>query len=381
MVNNTSQTSGESGHPMDFLLTEEFNLPVAGETRKGWVISHHNNEILVDIGAKSEGIIKVNEVQNLDDDSMEILAVGNEVIVYVVSTEDAQGNVIVSYQKAAAQRDWQKMETLADSKEVCQGEIVGHNKGGLLVQVGHLRGFVPKSQFSRDRQISSSQTTLQKAVGHSIKVKVLEVDPSRNRLILSEKAASNEIRQEKRAEILESISTGDIFDGRVINLADFGAFVDIGGIEGLVHLSEISWKRINNPADVLEVGADIKVQVISVDRQKERLALSLKRLQDDPWTNIEESYQIGQLMEATVTKVAPYGAFARLNDDYELEGLIHISELSEEHVEHPNEVVKLKQVVTIRIIRIDQEQRQLGLSIKQVASPKFVESDLAMMTQ
>lgn len=366
---------------MDFLLSQEFNFPKTGETRKGWVIAHRNNEILVDVGAKSEGVIKSDEMQSLDKESLSKLDVGNEVVVYIVSTEDAHGNLVVSYKMAAAQRDWQVMDDYLKSKEVCQGQIAGFNKGGLLVQIRHLRGFVPKSQFSRDRQAGLSQSTLQKSVGDNINVKVLEVDAERNRLILSEKDAEEVVRQNQRAELLAEINVGDVFDGRVINLAKFGAFVDIGGIEGLVHLSEISWKRINNPADVVNVGDEVKVEVLSIDQDKERLALSLKRTQPDPWTIVDESYQDGQLMEATVTKLAPYGAFARLHDDYELEGLIHISEISEEHIEHPKELLQVSQVVTVRIIRIDPEQRQLGLSIKQVASPKFVESDLAILGQ
>ena len=381
MGTNNSQPGNKDNHPMDFLLNQDFDLPKAGQTRTGWVIAHRNNEILVDIGAKSEGVIKSDEIQKLDDESRAKLDVGNEVLVYIVSMEDAQGTMVVSYQLAAAQRDWQFMESAQAAKDVCQGKIVGFNKGGLLVQVKHLQGFVPKSQFSRDRQAISNQSTLQKSIGDEIHVKVLEVDAERNRLILSEKEAESDVRQSQRSEMLQKINVGDLFDGRVINLAKFGAFVDIGGIEGLVHLSEISWKRINNPADILNVGDEVKVEVLSIDQEKERLALSLKRTQPDPWSIVEESYTDGQLMEATITKIAPYGAFARIHDDYELEGLIHISEISEDHIEHPNELLKVSQVVTVRIIRIDPEQRQLGLSIKQVASPKFVDSDLAVMGQ
>lgn len=368
---------------MDFLLGEDFNLPAAGETRKGWVVAHRNNEILVDIGAKSEGIIPMAEVQTLTPEARTQLAVGNEVPVYVVSLEDEQGNLIVSFIKAVEYQDWSHMEHCLRAKEAAEGRIAGHNKGGLLVQIGQLRGFVPKSQFSRERQQATqqSQAALQKSVGQPILVKVVEVDAERNRLILSEKDAATEIRQGKRTKLLSEIKEGDVFDGRVINLANFGAFVDIGGLEGLIHLSEISWKRINNPNEVLKTGQEVKVQVLSIDQDKERLALSLKRLQPDPWTTIDEHYQVGQLFDATLTKLAPYGAFARLHDDYQLEGLIHISEISETHVTHPRDIVKVGQVVSVRIIRIDQEQRQLGLSIRQVASPKFVESDLALLSE
>lgn len=368
---------------MDFLLNEAFDLPATGEIRKGWVVAHRNNEILVDIGAKSEGIIPMSEVQTLDKNAQDQLAVGNEVLVYVVALEDNQGNLIVSFSRAVERQDWANMENCLRTKEACEGQIAGHNKGGLLVQIGQLRGFVPKSQFSRERQnaVQQSPGALQKSVGRPILVKVLEVDAERNRLILSERDAASEIRQGKRAQLLTEIKEGNVVDGRVINIANFGAFVDIGGLEGLIHLSEISWKRINHPNEVLQTGQEVKVQVISIDQEKERLALSLKRLQPDPWTTIDEHYQVGQLFDATLTKLAAYGAFARLHDDYQLEGLIHISEISETHINHPRDIVKVGQVVSVRIIRIDAEQRQLGLSIKQVASPKFVESDLALLSE
>jgi small subunit ribosomal protein S1 len=369
---------GEQSHPMDFLLAEELNLPKTGETRQGWVIEHRNNAILVDIGAKSEGIISGSEMQSMDDDTREILAVGNEVSVYIVNTEDQYGNVVVSYAKAAEELDWNKAEELLASQDVFKGKVIGQNKGGLLVKLGQLRGFVPNSQISRRRSHDDNQKG--KLNANLIQTKVIEVDRKRGRLILSERAAEKEARQAKRAEILSNLEEGNILKGRVINLADFGAFIDVGGIEGLVHLSELSWKRVNAPADILEVGNEVEVYVLNIDEDRERLALSLKRLEPDPWTIIDEYYQVGQLLEATITKLTKYGAFARLDDDYALEGLIHISELSENHVNHPRDVVQPSQTVTVRIIRVDKDQRQLGLSIKQVVSDKFVEADLEKLT-
>lgn len=369
---------GEQSHPMDFLLAEELNLPTTGETRQGWVIEHRTNAILIDIGAKSEGIISGSELQNMDDETREILAEGNEVSVYIVNTEDQHGNVIVSYAKAAEELDWNTAEDLMASQDVYKGKVIGQNKGGLLVKLGQLRGFVPNSQISRRRNYDDSQKN--KPANNMIQTKVIEVDRKRGRLILSERAAEKEARQAKRAEILGNLEEGNILKGRVINLADFGAFIDVGGVEGLVHLSELSWKRVNAPADILEVGDEVEVYVLNIDEERERLALSLKRLEPDPWTIIDEYYQVGQLLEATITKLTKYGAFARLDDDYALEGLIHISELSENHVNHPRDVVQPSQTVTIRIIRVDKDQRQLGLSIKQVVSEKFVEADLEKLT-
>jgi len=369
---------GEQGHPMEFLLAEELNLPTIGETRQGWVIEHRNNAILVDIAAKSEGLISGSELQEMDDDTRELLAVGNEVSVYIVNTEDQYGNVIVSYAKAAEELDWTRAEELLASQGIYEGKIVGKNKGGILVKLGQLHGFVPNSQISRRRHFDSKDQN--KTTNIVIPTKVIEVDRKRGRLILSERAAEKEVRRAKRAELLSSLEEGNILKGRVINLADFGAFIDVGGVEGLVHLSELSWKRVNAPADILEVGDEVEVYVLNIDQERERLALSLKRLEPDPWTIIDEYYQVGQLLEATITKITKYGAFARLDDEYTLEGLIHISELSENHVNHPRDVVQPSQIITVRIIRVDKDQRQLGLSIKQVVSDKFVEADLEKLT-
>ncbi|MFN2221036.1 MAG: S1 RNA-binding domain-containing protein, partial [Candidatus Promineifilaceae bacterium] len=203
-------------------------------------------------------------------------------------------------------------------------------------------------------------------------------DRGRNRLILSERAAMREIRAAQREQVIAEIEVGETRHGRIVNLADFGAFVDIGGIEGLVHLSELSWKRVDHPSEILDVGDEVDVYVINVDEERFRVGLSLKRLEPDPWTIIDTVYSEGELVEATITNLTRYGAFARIEDDYALEGLIHVSELAQEHVEHPQDIVRKGQVVAARIIRIDAEQRQLGLSLKQVSSEKYLEADLAM---
>jgi small subunit ribosomal protein S1 len=381
--NSIGTGSGVLENPMDFLLQGDFSLPTAGEIRYGYVIEHRNHEILVDIGAKSEGVISSREVETLDEQTLSRLAVGSEIPVYVVEPEDESGNTILSYVKAAAEQDWLDADKLLKNQQVLETTVIGYNRGGILVRVGHLRGFVPNSQLHQSHQLPTKGepdiTVFQKMVGKKIYLKVIEANRERNRLILSEKVAAQEIRDARRTERMESIQEGDVFEGRVVNLADFGAFIDIGGIEGLVHLSELSWKRINNPNEKLEVGSTVKVYVLKVDQERQRLALSIKRLEPDPWSLIKEQYRTGQLTTATITKLTKFGAFARLHDDYELEGLIHISELSDEHVNHPREVVKPAQEVTVRIIRIDPEQRQLGLSLKQVSSAEYLEADLELV--
>jgi len=376
-------TSGDFDHPMSFLLDEELNLPSTGEIRSGWVVAHRNNEILVDIGAKSEGIIDNREIATLSPEALESLAVGSEVRVFVVNPEDGDGNIVVSYAKAAEEKDWEQAVTMLESQELCECKVVGFNRGGILANVGRLRGFIPNSQLGRNRNILKDQENKQKAmqalVGKIIHTKIIEVDRERNRLILSERAASKELREERRAELLSSLKSGDVRQGRVVNMANFGAFIDIGGVEGLVHLSELSWKRVNHPSELLKVGDTVKAYVLNIDQERQRIALSIKRLEADPWTIIDETYRVGQLVEAEITRLTKFGAFARLNDDYELEGLIHISEMSEDRIDHPREVVKPEDKVMVRIIRIDPDQRQIGLSLRQVASEKYIESDLALL--
>lgn len=379
----SSEQTHEPAHPMAFLLDEDLDLdlPRAGEIRQGQVIEHLKNAVLVDIGAKSEGIIASSDLDDLDEEELQKLAVGNDVSVYVVDPEDEDGNVILSYARAAEEQDWKMVEGFATSGEVYQGKVVGHNKGGLLIQVGQLRGFMPISQLANNRRFDRERSTseqLRPLEGSQIVAKVIEVDRERNRLILSERAAMKERRAEARIQLLKELEEGDVRKGRVVNLTDFGAFVDIGGMEGLVHISELSWKRIANPRDVVQLGEEVEVYVLDVDQERQRVALSLKRLQTDPWSIVDQLYEEGQLVEATITKLAQFGAFARIEDEYELEGLIHISELSEERVEHPGEVVRSGQPVTVRIIRLDPQQRQIGLSLAQVTSSEYVDADLAM---
>ena len=380
-------TTGDgTEHPMAMLLDDsyEVDIPTAGEIRDGEVVDYNGKEILIDIGAKSEGLIVVDEVESLDDDAREVLAIGNTVRVMVVSPEDRNGNIVLSYVKALQEQDWIMATELLESQEVFQGKAVGYNRGGLLVMLGQVRGFVPASQLGNHRRTragrGSAEERLAGLVGEEITAKVIEVDRGRNRLILSERAAMKEIRAAQRDKVLAQIEAGETREGRIVNLADFGAFVDIGGVEGLVHLSELSWKRVDHPSEVLSVGDDVEVYVLNVDQERNRVGLSLKRLEPDPWTIIRSVYSEGELVEATITNLTRYGAFARLNDDYALEGLIHVSEMAEEHVEHPQDIVRKGQVVAARIIRIDPDQRQLGLSLKKVASPEYLEADLAVAT-
>jgi small subunit ribosomal protein S1 len=372
-------TDMESLLEQEGLGLEDF-LPKQGEIRNGVIAGIGSNEILVSIGTKSEGVIAGREKELIPSEDMKAFHVGQEIPVYVVDPEDQNGNVVLSYVRAREERDWQLVESLLASGETYDGKIIGYNKGGLIVPIGSLRGFVPASQISVLRRVDSSAETPEqrwgKMVNDKIRVKVIEVDRERRRLILSERSALQETRETLKDRLLEELQEGAIRAGRVTSLADFGAFVNIDGADGLVHLSEITWDRITHPNEVLKVGQEVKVKVISMDRERKRIGLSIRQLLPDPWTRKVEGLREGQLIEGTITHLTKFGAFARIGED--LEGLIHVSELSEQRIAHPKEVVKEGDVVTLRIIKVDPERRRIGLSLRKVDSPAYADLDWKM---
>jgi small subunit ribosomal protein S1 len=268
-------------------------------------------------------------------------------------------------------------ETVIDSK------VVGFNKGGLIVPIGGLRGFVPASQISAMRrslaQGDTPEQRWQKMVGDPISVRIIEVDRERRRLILSERATSTETRQSLKDRVISELEEGKSYTGRVTSLADFGAFVNVNGADGLVHLSEISWDRVQHPKEVLEVGQEVKVKVINIDREKRRIGLSIRALQEDPWAARVSKFSVGQLVEGAITRLTKFGAFARLEGD--IEGLIHISEISDHRIEHPKEAIKEGEVKTLRVIRIDHDQHRIGLSLRKVDSAAFADKDFKMLAE
>ena len=378
---STNQTAEQIGHPMEFLLDMDFNLkiPTTGETCTGIVVAHSTNEILVDIGAKSEGIISNRELADMDQAIIDKLTIGSEIPVYIITSGDRDGQILLSYTQALAEEGWITARKLFESQELFECEITGYNKGGLLTNINHVRAFIPSSQLGLPGR-STTAEQLEEFIGQTLQTKVIEVDQTRNRLILSARAAARRMRETHRNRLLDELEEGDICEGKIVNIEDFGAFVDIGGLQGLVHLSELSWQRISTPYEEVSIGDKVKVYVLNVDHKRQRVALSLKRLQADPWDEICADYQEGQLVEVVITKLEKYGAFARLNDEHGLEGLVHISELAQERVIQPSDVVQVDDTLTARIIRIDSKRRQLGLSVKQVASGKFMEMDIAEAT-
>ncbi len=373
----------DNNQSMEALLEESsgVELPQPGEIRQGVIASISPSQILVSIGAKSEGLIAGRDLESLSDEERAELRVGQEIPVYVVNAEDDNGNVVLSFKRAQEQMTWENVERMLSSDEVIDSNVSGFNKGGLIVNVGGLRGFVPASQVSAARRSMSTGDTpeqrWQKMIGDPISVRIVEVDRERRRLILSERAASTESRQSIKERVISEIEVGKTYTGRVTSLADFGAFVNINGADGLVHLSELSWDRLTHPSEMLEVGQEVKVKVINVDREKRRIGLSLRQLAEDPWQTKIQKFSIGQLVEGTITRLTKFGAFARIEGD--LEGLIHISEIADHRIEHPKEVLHEGDVKTLRIIRIDSDQHRIGLSMRKVDSGAFADKDFKQL--
>ncbi len=366
---------------MEALLKQEglaLDFPQTGEIRTGVIASISPTQILVSVGAKSEGVITSRELESIPPEERAAFKVGQEILVYVLASEDTSGNVVLSYTRAQEQKGWAEVEKMLEEGSTYNGSVEGFNKGGLIVPVHGLRGFVPASQLGISRRMQVSGETpdqrYSKMIGEPITVRVIEVDRKRRRLILSERAASSETRQSIKERVIESLKEGEIYTGRVTSLADFGAFVNINGADGLVHLSEISWEHVQHPSEVLEVGQEVKVKIISIDREKKRIGLSIRALADDPWQRKVEKFRVGQLVEGVITRLTKFGAFARLEGD--LEGLIHISEISETRIEHPKEKLHEGDVVTLRVIRIDPDQRRIGLSLRKVDSGAYKDLDL-----
>ena len=371
---------------METLLNQEgmtLDFPQPGEIRTGVVASISVTQILVSVGAKSEGVITGRELESIPAEERAALQVGQEILVYVLNAEDDNGNVVLSYTRAQEQKGWAEVEKMLEESGTYEGKVDGFNKGGIIVPVYGLRGFIPASQLSISRRMGVTGDTpdqrYAKMIGEPISVRVIEVDRKRRRLILSERAASSETRQSIKERVIESLKEGETYTGKVTSLADFGAFVNVNGADGLVHLSEISWDRVQHPSEVLEVGQEVKVKVINIDREKKRIGLSMRALQSDPWQSKVDKFKVGQLVEGTITRLTKFGAFARLEGD--LEGLIHISEISENRIEHPKEAgLHEGDVVTLRVIRIDPDQRRIGLSLRKVDSGAFKDLDLKQIS-
>ncbi len=351
-----------------------------GQLVKGVVTATSPMEVTCALGDDHVGIIPSRELERMNRQLLEeMLEVGKRLTVFVINPRDHQGRILLSVNRALEEQDWQLAQEHYRARRAYPGFVAGYNKGGLIVRFGRLRGFVPMSQIADARRWQLGDQTNEEQwrelVNQPITVKVIEVNRKRSRLVLSESAAAREQRDKRKVELLSELKVGDVRSGPIVSLADFGVFVDLGGAEGLVHNSELSWRHIKHPRDAFKVGQGVRAEVISIDREKQRIGLSIKRQELDPWDEVAMRYTTGQLVQATITKLTKFGAFAQLVDSPQSEGLVHISELADGRVEHPREVVQPGEKLTLRITRIDIRNRRLGLSLKRVNSAEFLDMD------
>ena len=330
-----------------------------GEVVHGTVVRVDKDEVLVDIGYKSEGVIPVAELSirrsiNPEDE----VKLGDEIDALVLTKEDAEGRLILSKKRARFEMAWKAIEQAAESGEPVIGKVIEVVKGGLILDLG-VRGFLPASLVDIRRV-----QDLDEFLGQELRAKVIELNRSRNNVVLSRRAVLEDERKEQRQQILDRLNPGDVVDGQISNIVDFGAFVDLDGMDGLIHISELSWSHVNHPSEVLEIGQDVKVKVLDIDRERQRISLGLKQTQSDPWQEVLEQYNEGDEVEGKVTKVVTFGAFVEIMPG--VEGLVHISELAQHHVENPREVVSQGDHVKAKIIEVDAERRRLSLSLKRV---------------
>jgi small subunit ribosomal protein S1 len=329
-----------------------------GDIVDGTVVRVDPDEVLVDIGAKSEGVISNRELTGRAEESV-VLNPGDRIKVYVLQSENEDGNVVLSLRRARAEGIWAKAAEKESSGEGVEAEVREQNKGGLIVNIMGLRGFLPSSQVAR-----THSGNLMDLVGQQIMVKILEVNRKRNRLIVSQRAAQDEDRARQREELFERLNVGDVITGRVSGLTSYGAFINLGGADGLIHISELSWDRVSNVSDMLAVGDEVTVKVIKLDPELSRISLSLRQMSDDPWDSIEARFPGGTEIEGTVTKTKKYGAFLQIADG--VEGLLHISELSWEHVERTEDVLRVGDTVKVIVLQADRTRRRISLSYRQL---------------
>jgi len=330
-----------------------------GDVVTGNVVRIDNDEVLVDIGYKSEGVIPSAElsIRKSVDPSDEV-SLGEQVDALVLTKEDQDGRLILSKKRARFEKAWRRIEAAAESGEPVEGQVIEVVKGGLIIDLG-VRGFLPASLVDIRRVPNLDEYMSQK-----IETKVIELNRSRNNVVLSRRAVLEEQRKEDRERILDRLQPGQVVEGKISNIVDFGAFVDLDGIDGLIHISELSWSHVNHPSEILSIGDPVTVKVLDIDRDRQRISLGLKQTQEDPWQRVVDTYNVGDELEGTVTKVVTFGAFVEILDG--VEGLVHISELAQHHVESPRELIQPGDQVRVKILEIDSERRRLSLSIKRV---------------
>ena len=366
--------SEESMHSLEDLLDQhDYDMPQAGDIRTGVIVANTPQGLIIDLGLKHDGIVPQSDLSKLEPEERDSLKVNDEVPVYVVQTEDPEA-LVVSIHLARLNQDWIEAEALLASGEIFEGEVIGYNKGGVIVPYGRIRGFVPISHLSDVTPGMGErrrQQRLARVRGEMIGVKIIEVDRHRHRLVMSQREAQREWEDKKRGELMETLQPGETRIGRVSGMRDFGAFVDLGGADGLVHISELSWHRIDHPREVVKLGDEIEVYVLGVDKESGRISLSRKKLLPNPWDTVAQRYVQNQLVEGKITRILDYGAFAEIEPG--VEGLLHISQLSRNPVEDPRAIVKEGDVHLLRVVSIDQKRQRIGLSLKAVTATEQIE--------
>jgi len=357
----------------DILKNHDYELPQVGDIRKGIVVAVTQQGVIIDLGLKRDGMVPASDLAKLDEAERAGIEENQEISVYVTST-DAPDSLQVSIHLAKLNQDWIEAEELKESGEVIEGEVIGYNKGGAIVNYGRIRGFIPAShltELSRGLNDRQRQQKLAKLRGEKLPIKVIEVDRRRRRLVFSQRDAQKEWEESKKEDLLESLNEGDVLHGRVSGLRDFGIFVDLGGADGLVHISELAWHRIDHPREVVKVGDELDVYVLKIDREEQRISLSRKKLLPNPWDTVEERYVINQLVEGTITRIVEYGAFAEIEPG--IEGLLHVSQLSRGQVGSASEVVSENETHLLRVVSIDSERQRIGLSLRQVSASEQID--------
>jgi small subunit ribosomal protein S1 len=344
------------------LLQQSFSFqpPRRGEIRNAIILGIAPREVIVDLGVKQDGLVPSTDLERLDPAVRNGLQVGAEVPVYVMNPMDQDGNLVVSINMGLQQYDWERARKLLGTDEVVQVTVAGHNRGGVLVRWNRLEGFIPSSHLVSINMANERREVWQELMGKVISCKVIEVDQDRRRLIFSEREAQKEWRAQQKARLLAELKEGDRVQGTVTGLRDFGAFVNLGGADGLIHVSELAWHRVDHPRDVLKVGDEIEVYVLSLDRGSNRIALSRKRLLQDPWQDAASRYHEGQLVEGTVTNVVDFGAFIALDNG--LEGLLHLSEMGDGSLKEPHSYIKKGDRLSLRISHLEPEKRRVGFT-------------------
>lgn len=351
----------------------DYDTPQVGDIRKGIIVSISPQGIIVDLGLKRDGLIQPADLSKLEPGEREALQINDEISVYILDAEEPDG-LLVSLHRARLNQDWIQAEAQLESGEIFEAEVTGYNRGGAIVAFGRLRAFVPDShllELGRNLNDKQRQQKMSLMRGKKLYFRVIEVDRRRRRLVLSQREAEKERRELVRKQLVESLSEGTILKGRVTGLRDFGAFVDLGGAEGLIHVSELAWHRVNHPKEVLKIGDEVDVYVLKLDSSGQRIALSRKRAIPDPWTLVAEKYLVGQLIEGVITRIMDYGAFVEIEAG--VEGLLHTSQLSRTPVNDPHQVIQEGETHLLRVISIEPDRQRIGLSLKQVTANEQIE--------